>query len=162
MKKKGLISFNMLMWIPRIIFMVIVVFSIMFLIGIYFKFEVNISDAESELFIQRLLYSPHGISFYDPYSNRVYPGIIDLDNLDLINKSVFYGEEQKHIGAKLSIYDINNNLLAERIYNNVVYRRIAQEGKGGVDVYRKKLYVLVKNESKQISGRLNAEVVMLQ
>ncbi|MBW2981375.1 hypothetical protein KY343_00715 [Candidatus Woesearchaeota archaeon] len=158
--KKGLLSFNMMMWIPRIIFMVIVVFSIVLLVATYFKLEMAVSEAENELFIQRLLYSPHGISFYDPYSNRIYPGIIDLDNLDLLNKSIFYGE-QKHIGAKLSINDLNNSLLAERVYNDIVYRRIAQEGKGGVDVLRKSLYVIVRNESRQIPGTLAMEVVLI-
>jgi hypothetical protein len=158
--KKGLISFNMLMWIPRIIFMVIVVLSIILLIASYFRLELVISKAESELFVQRLLYSPHGISFYDPYSNRVYPGIIDLDNLELINQSIFYGE-QKHIGAKLIVKDLGNNILAENIYNNIVYRRIAQEGRGGVDVLRKSLFVLVKNESGQIPGTLAMEVVLI-
>jgi len=160
MAKKGLLSFNMLMWIPRIIFMVIVVFSILLLIGSYFKIEIVISEAESELFAQRLLYSPHGISYYDPLSNRVYPGVIDLNNLGLLNKSVFYGE-QKQIGAKLNITDLNGKLLAENIYNDVVYRRIAQEGKGGVDVLRKSLYIIVKNESKQIPGILSMEVVLI-
>lgn len=158
--KKALISFNLLMWIPRIIFMVIVIFSIMLLVGSYFKVEIIVSEAESELFIQRLLHSPHGISYFDPLSNRVYPGIINLDNLDLLNKSIFYGE-QKQIGAKLTIEDLDENLLAEHIYNNIVYRRIAQEGKGGADVMRKSMYVLVKEDSEQIPGILRMEVVLI-
>ncbi len=158
--KKALISFNLLMWIPRIIFMVIVIFSIILLVGSYFKVEIIVSEAESELFVQRLLHSPHGISYFDPYSNRVYPGIIDLDNFDLLNKSVFYGE-QKQIGAKFIVKDLNNKDLAENIYNDIVYRRIAQEGKGGVDVLRKSIYVLVKDDSKQIPAILNMEVVLI-
>ena len=158
--KKALLSFNMLMWIPRIIFMTIVIFSILLMVGSYFRFEIAISGAESELFVQRLLNSPHGISYYDPLSNRVYPGIIDLDNFDLLNKSVFYGE-QKQVGAKLIVKDLGNKVLSERIYNNIVYRRLAQEGKGGVDVFRKSLYILVRNESGQIPGMLNLEVVLI-
>ena len=160
MKKKALMEFNVMMWIPRIIFMVIVIMSILLLVGTYFKMELTTARAESELFINRLLYSPHGISFYDPYSNRLYPGIIDLNNLDLINKSLFY-EENTHIGAKLTFTDISNNILAERIYYNLVYRRIAQEEKGGVDVFRKSLNVIIKNESKQTAGILNMEIVMI-
>ncbi|MBW2966386.1 hypothetical protein KY342_04755 [Candidatus Woesearchaeota archaeon] len=159
--KKGLISFNMMMWIPRIIFMVIVVTSIIILISVHYRIELDVSGAESELFVQRLLYSPHGICFYDALSNRMYPGIVDLNNLDLINKSIFYGEN-KHIGAKLTFTDINGNNLAEKIYNDIVYRRIAQERKGGVDVFRGSRYVLIQKDSKQIPGKLNFENVLIQ
>ena len=161
MNKKALMQFNVMMWIPRLVFMVVVISSILLLVGLYFKMELTVSRAESELFMQRLLYSPHGLSFYDPYSNRIYPGIIDVNNLDLINKSLFYGEN-KHIGAKLTLTDMNNNVLAERTYYYLVYRRIAQEGKGGVDVFRKALNVVIKNESKQIPGILRTEIVIIQ
>ena len=141
--------------------MVIVITSILLLISLHYKIELDVSGAESELFVQRLLYSPHGLSFYDPYSSRLYPGIIDMNNLDLIDNSLFYGEN-KHIGAKLTFTDLNNNNLAEKIYNDIVYRRIIQEGKGGVDVFRKSFYVFMRNESKQIPGNINIEIVLIQ
>jgi len=87
--------------------------------------------------------------------------IVDLSNLDLIDKSIFYGEN-KLIGAKLRFTDLNGNLLVEKVYNDIVYRRIAQERKGGVDVFRGSRYILIQKDSKQIPGKLNFENVLIQ
>lgn len=168
MKKNALITFNMLMWLPRIIFMTIVFFSIVFLTSWYARTEIQTWQTESELIAQRILYSPGGISYNDPLSNRLYPGVIDLtkfkdNSIPLLDDSLFYGTENKHIGANITIIDLKKNQLAQGIYNNIVYRRIAEKGRlgrGGVNTVEKQIYVLAKDETKTIPAIAQITIVI--
>ncbi|MBD3355096.1 hypothetical protein GF361_03875 [Candidatus Woesearchaeota archaeon] len=166
MKNKKAQAFSMIWWIPRIIFLVIVISSVVFLTTMYLNTEKETWKTESELFIHRLIHSPNGISYYDPLTNRVYPGIIDLNNirdLNTINRSIFYGENNKHIGANISIYNQNNILLAQGIYNNQVYRRIQEKGIlgiGGIDSKQKKLYILIKDHKNYIPAFMEITIAV--
>ncbi len=167
-QNKALMSFNMLMWIPRIIFMVIVLFSVIFLATWYAWQEIHSWQAESGLITQRMLYSINGISYHDPLSSRLYPGIIDLskfqnNQIPILDSSIYYGPENKHLGAKITIKDMQDNILREGIYNNDIYSRIVQEGRtgaGGIDVSRKKIYVLAKDTQQLIPAIAEITVVI--
>jgi len=166
MKNKKAQAFSMVWWIPRIIFLVIVLSSVIFLTTMYINTEKETWKTESELFIHRLIYSPNGISYYDPLTNRVYPGIIDLKkikNTEIINRSLFYGKDNKHIGANISVYDKNDNLLAQGIYNEKVSKRIQEKGflgVGGIDSKQKKYYILIKNKENYIPANMKITVVV--
>jgi hypothetical protein len=70
MNKKGLIAYNQINWIIRII----VVLVVFIMVGIVVFYIVNVTFAteagEMDLFADRLLYSPSGISLHDQLSNR--------------------------------------------------------------------------------------------
>jgi hypothetical protein len=136
--------------------LVIVLVSTVALTSNYAKSKLEVSNAEAELIIQRLLYSSHGIAYHDPLSNRVYPGIIDTTKLEnsFLEKTFFYGKENKHLGAQIMITEPKTDKkIASVIYNGKVYTRIAEEGAkgaGGVDVKRKEISVLVKEKEKLV------------
>lgn len=80
MNKRG-ISYQMILWIPRMVFLIIV-FVVTF--GLIFAFTtttVSVSDAESHVLLHRLHFSPEGISKTDADTGRVYAGVVDASRI---------------------------------------------------------------------------------
>ena len=109
MNKKALISFNMINMIPKLIFLIIVLLSVVILIGIFINMGRDIYYKEADLFTLNLFYSPHGISYFNPDLNRITSGIIDEQELisniteKRLNNSFYYGRQNEHLAAKIQI-----------------------------------------------------------
>lgn len=158
--KKAMQALNMMLWIPRIFFMVIVISSVLFIVLLFTKVEVSTWQTESEIFAQRTLLSPHGISYYDSLSNRVYPGIIDTGNFEVFSNSI----QTKRLAAKIELFDQNNKLINKTYINENTYKNwIVKEGIGGIggiDVSRKSLYVLVKEDEKLTPATISYTIII--
>ncbi|MDP7506162.1 MAG: hypothetical protein QF362_01825, partial [Candidatus Woesearchaeota archaeon] len=81
MNKKAILSFNQLMAFIRILLLIVVMFAIVFLVNSAITMEINTFNAESELFIQQLLYS-NALMLNDYETDRFYPAIIDLNKFN--------------------------------------------------------------------------------
>lgn len=82
MNKRGAtISYEMLMWIPRFVYLVIVILAASGLILGFVVNRVDVGAIESHILMHRLQYSREGIAAYDSYTGRVYPGIVDKSRL---------------------------------------------------------------------------------
>jgi len=109
MNKKALMSFNMMNMIPRLIFLVIVLLTVVILVSIFDNMGQEIYYKEADLFTLELFYSPHGISYFNPDLNRVTPGIIDEQELILnitekrLKDSFYYGDPNEHLAAKIQV-----------------------------------------------------------
>ena len=186
MDKRGLQSFNYLLWIVRIVYLIIVLTSIVLLVRIYSITIVNSETIESNLFVQRLLYAPHGISYYDEELQRVYPGIVDASKIDgtYLTNIIFYKEENKYISAKISLYaaeefsktiskqsELETKLrllepLVEATYNEVWYNRwlpraqSGASGKGGAQKFVKLYPVTLKKDEEMLKAYLVITVVL--
>lgn len=103
MNTKGLIAFNELIWIVRIIFVVIV----FVMATVVYFYVVNVTFAtegeEMGIFMYRLLYSPTGISQFDPLSGRVYPGVIDIQRLENNAWQESIDFDGEYMAAKLTL-----------------------------------------------------------
>jgi hypothetical protein len=168
MDKKSLISFNMIIWIPRIIFLVVVIMSIMLIVNLFIKTEIDTAQIEADLLLYQLVYSPHGISYHDPFSNRIYPGEIDITTSSppyfqkILNIS-FY--TKRKIAAKIEIQNLDTNQKTESFFDPwgrfskwIVLEGI--KGIGGVDVFRKETYVLLRDQNKVDKGLLKMTIVI--
>jgi len=151
-KAEATITEEMGYWIPRLVFVIITALSIYILTSIFIQTEISVLNTDAELLSDRLLYSSYGISYYDPLSNRIYPGIIDISKLkdtSILEKAIFYGDKSTYLGAKITLTDNQGNIIGESIYNNNAYRRIAEKGlkgKGGVELKEKEIYVLARDD----------------
>jgi hypothetical protein len=158
----------MIIWIPRIIFLVIVSVSIILLVSLFIKTEIDTSQTEADLFAYQLIYSAHGISYHDPFSNRIYPGEIDITassppNFQKILNISFYSK--KKIAAKLEIQNLDTNQKTEAMFDpwGRFGKWIVKEGIkgiGGVDVFRKEMYVLIRDQDKVNKGLLKMTIVI--
>ena len=170
--KKGIVTFNVLHFIIRLFFLIIVMVIVVMLVRMLIVSEVDIFEAESQLFVQRLLYSQNSISYFDNELGRAYPGIINLEKFksstisEVFAKANYYGEDNTQIAAKLKLSDKFGNEIAVADYNKLLFDRkmpIAKTfypGPGGAKMQTRELNVLIKDKDKLEKGTLNVEVVI--
>lgn len=160
----------MLSWLPRFFFLIAVVLSVVVLTKATIKTEIDVFDANTEIFFQRIVYGNDGFSYTDNSINRPYPAIIDLKRFkepDFLNGAFYYGEENREIGARIILRDFDGNIQEVIKYNeefydekDVLVRGDWPEGRGGVKSKTKKLYVLIKDGDKLTDGTLEAKIIM--
>tara|TARA_Y100000294_G_C8551605_1_gene335524 strand:+ start:928 stop:1530 length:603 start_codon:yes stop_codon:yes gene_type:complete len=110
--KKSQITQLVMYYIPRIFFTIIVLFSVITLIRGYIVTQVDIQQAEAEIYAQSVLFSKHGISYYNPNLNKVNLGIFDISDLKQLetnmNENLFFGEKYdkkiNRFAAKITYY----------------------------------------------------------
>jgi len=173
MNKKGDISFNTILWVPKIIFAIIVLFTIVLLIRSFIVTELDIFNAEADIFVQRILMSRNGISYIDPDLDRTYPGIIDenafrsVDIDTILNTSIYYGDTNKKIAANITLIRENGEFVRSIIYNPDYFYRWKEllrahwvRGPGGVRGKTKDIQVLIKEQDRLKNGMLKVEVII--
>jgi len=153
MDKQGLVTFNLLMWIPRIIFLVVVLITVITLVNLFATTNIQIHEAQLELFTQEIIYSPQGLAYFDLESNRVYPGIIDKKK-----QNITFLTNQK-IAARITIE--NNTLYYP---DEKSYKRLAplegRGGPGGVEAKEKSLYILLKDDNNITPEIMNIKTIV--
>lgn len=173
--KKAINSYEMLMWVPRVIFLVVVMFVIMTLIKTYVTTTIDVSELQANVFTNRLLYSPNGISYLDQEINRIMPGIIDIEKFkqekdakeNFLEKNIFYGNNNREIAAKLKLDNLNEKQEYILFYNEKFFEEqsiIADsgftEGPGGARKYTKIYDVVIYDQIDHSQGVLRIEVVI--
>ena len=165
--EEEMITFSVGNWIPKIFSTIFVLAVVIMFVHFYSKISINTFDSESEIFINRLLYSPDGISYQDPLSGRLYPGMIDISRfsnstIPILQKSIDFGAD-KHIGASIKIKDFAGVAVAYGTYNPDTYRRTAEvgpAGPAGADLKQKQMYVLINDNGRIYPGMLDVSVVV--
>lgn len=76
--KKGL-SESPFIFIYRMIFLIVVAFVLVLLVGKFVQTNIDVRETEARLMIERIMYSPNTFNYVEPETGRVYPGIIDLE-----------------------------------------------------------------------------------
>lgn len=171
--KKGTTTFEILMWIPRLMFLVVVMFTVMYLIRTYVTTTIDISELQANVFVNRVLYSPTSISYFDSDIGRLYPGIIEFDKFESqiteksLEKSIYYGEDNKEAGAKFILKDLNENKELTAFYNEDFFKEQKKlvdagytKGPGGARGYDKKYDVLIFKNKALYRGLLTIEVAI--
>ena len=79
--KRGITTFEFIMWIPRLMFLVAISLIIIVFVRSYVNITTDISELEARSFVYRLVYSPHSLS-YTNSMGRVYPGVISLEKFE--------------------------------------------------------------------------------
>ena len=78
MDKRG-ITYQMVMWIPRIFYLITVLAVCFGFIFLFTTVEVHVGDIESHIIMHGMHFSPQGISKFDSETGRVYTGVVDED-----------------------------------------------------------------------------------
>ncbi|MFH1850359.1 MAG: hypothetical protein ABH879_09360 [archaeon] len=159
MNRKALMSFNMLMWIPRIIFLTAVVLSVILLVRVFVVTGIDTKGIEAGVFMDRVWYSANGISYRDPYTGRAYPGIIDTGRFnDLILNSTMQPPQNRLIAARL---ELTGSETREVFYNKLWYERwkeVPFEGIGGSTMFTMLRPVIIRSGPADEAGYLKMEV----
>ena len=163
--KKAALSFEMVYWIPRMLFVVAVVITIVMLLYAHLSVTLTTQPVRAQLFAYQAIYTEHGISAKDDFIQRAYPGIIDKDRFtqDVLEKSLYLGDNQMQ-AAKFSLLDIDEKVIATAIYNPTWYERwlplTGFSGSGGALQYKKVFPVLIRDQGALQPGFLAIDVVM--
>ncbi|MBN1544065.1 hypothetical protein JW898_01230 [Candidatus Woesearchaeota archaeon] len=170
--RKGIMSFNFLVMIPRIMFLVIMMIVCVILLRMFLNNKFNVTDTQSEVLIDGLLYGAGGIGYFDPVTGRNYPEIIDVQNLDSfeLDNSLFYPANNL-ISARISVgkgmFLMGDASLFRAVYYNkqwydnwepLLNWNIA--GIGGVAEYNRKFPVILRRPDGSLtSGEVHFQVV---
>ncbi len=117
MNRKGL-GYETLVWIPRLVYLVIVIMAASGLILAFIVTNVNVGDIESHILLNGLQFSQEGIAAYDSYTGRVYPGLVDRGRLtdDALGSALDAGEGE--LAARFVLSDLSSGNEIARAYAN--------------------------------------------
>lgn len=176
--KRGQISEEVFLSIPRFIFLIAILFTVVLLVKIFIITTVDISNVESNIFINRLLYSKNGLSYYEESLKRMYPGVIDLNKFrelannnpnSLDNIAINYGSNNPMIAARITLTSpLNQNQNSLTVfYNKERFDRweprtlsTVKGGAGSVRSFKEQRYVIVKDGEESTSGILEFYVII--
>ena len=161
----------MMQWIMRLIFLVVVMLAVVILVRTFIVTEVDSFEAEANLLMERIIYSPTIITYYDDTIERAFPGTIDFEKFqkaaERMDRSLSYGETNKHIGAEIDLLDTGKRRRHKAYYNKEeyekldVYARSRLKGPGSARAKNTTAYVLIRYPDGSISnGIMQIRVVM--
>lgn len=119
MNKKGLI-FSAVMYIPKLIFLGIVVIILITLISLFVQTDIDYFPLEAQVYSRMIVYPEDSLAYHNPYSNRVYPGILGEKPEEPL-PLFYFGEDTTYMTFKTKDYeyvhdkDIMGNLVLYRV-----------------------------------------------
>src|SRR3989338_39383 len=170
MNKKGAIE--LLIWITRIIMTTVVIFTIVFLLQGYIRYDIDVFETETSIFANRVLFVK-ALNYVDG-QGRLHSGVVDVakykgaDISKELEKEIFYGGDNRYIAAKISLENLddveekyNEVYYNQRLYNRDVeiYKAGLASGACGVRGIVKSFYVLIKDGEKTQKGAMRIEIL---
>jgi hypothetical protein len=162
--KKALLGFEEPLKIIDFIFLFAVVIVLSIFVVSFFSFTFDTSQAQAEVFANRILFSPTGLSYC---SDRCYPGIVDYDIIS--NDSLFQERFSKafasksksaRVAFKIDFFNESNQVFKTSYYNEEWYKRWKPlEFKQFKNIQRS-YYVLYYNNGFFHKGKLSVDLVM--
>ncbi len=170
MSRKGILSFNFMSMIPRILFLVIMLTVVIVLVELYMNQKFNTEDLRAEIILNGFIYATGGINYYDAVTGRTYPEIIDLVQMNATElEDSFFFKDNNVIAAKIYVSHLPNDAtspLKELYYNKEWYDswepivRLKIGGIGGVAEYKRTLPTIYRKEGGTFkSGYVTYQVV---
>ena len=167
MNKKGVGTGEWLEQIPYIIITIAVMIGIFLLVNMYVSIRVNIKPLQTEVLFNRIMYSPNSIMYTDNITGIVYPGVIDLDKFTnaTLDNAVKYSYE-RHISAKLELYDKEKQLVKTAYLNKGWYDRLEPltkagiKGPGSAKVYTKSIPLIYRENQVNQPGFLRIRIII--
>ncbi len=176
MDKKAGITFSTLLFsFFRLFILFLVAFSLVLFAHFFVKTKIDISDAESGIFAQSIINSPNGISYKDPVTKRVYPGIVDYTTfsnkagLEAQLNNALYLEKNSIIAGAIELLTVDMKpyrSLSPIYYNKDYYDVWYTMGKTGYmglgsAKIREKLYpVLIRDSGELKQGILKITIAI--
>jgi alpha-N-acetylglucosamine transferase len=174
MDKKAVTSFNMIVMILRMIFLIVVALVIVIIINVALDLQIDTKETEANILMSRILYSPEGISKYDSITGRVETCIVDVKNMNSTRlDNGIYIENNNRIAAKVQLYRYEgtgklSTFVAEAKYNRDIYdslEPVAEAfynvgGIGGVLIFEKEYPVVIFDKGEEVLGKVEFTVLI--
>lgn len=155
----------------RLLFVIVVFFSIITITKLSIKEKIDIFEVESKLLVHRLILSKD-LNYVDVEINRRYVGIIDIEKFNSedfkknILNSIYYGKINSEASAKIVLEDTEIGEFYETYYNEELYKekKVLVEAKligiGAARGFVTEFYVLIKDKDKIRKGVLSIDAVL--
>lgn len=121
-KRAGSVYLQMMFGFFKFFLVLFIVFSILFVVRSHFKAKIDILDTELTLLAHNIIYAKGGVSYQDPITGRVYPGVISLEEFEnsfamssRLNQAFFY-EKQPVFAAVINLNLPEQNKKVESVY----------------------------------------------
>ena len=164
MKNKGQVQY-FLESAFRIGFLIVALLSFFLLINFYITNKLDTQRLQSEVLVNRILYSD-AIMMQELENSRVYTGIIDVNKFDSTNLDAKIDYSiKKHATAKLQIVDnIDGKVKYTAYLNKPQYENLEvilyKEGKGGSTRYIKTYPITYTDGTEYKYGRLIIDMII--
>ncbi len=157
---KRALSYEIVMWIPRLVYLIIVIIASFGLIFAYTSTTLNVGDVESHILMHRLQFTQNGIVKQDVLTGRVYPGIVDNALLTDEKLSKLYSSDSQSVAIRFVSTDLrekNSEVAAyvnQESYENwqpiaiLVGEESIEKGTGRKFPYRESRYVYTTEPSR--------------
>lgn len=127
MDKRG-VSFELTMWIVRLILIALLLYGISTIISIGTQSLLTTHDLDYALLLERPLYSPQGFIYHDQATGRWFPNVVDLSQFNAATLDAIFSTT-KPFAIKYTLgdrtvyynqarYEIINPLLWSEKYGN--------------------------------------------
>lgn len=159
-------TMNQGLLIVRMMFMIFVSVSVVFLVFKFVALSVDVKPAEGNILLNRLISSPGCLAYTDLELNRSYPGIIDMArfNSSHLDDCIYFGESNDYAAANLTLLILGTGKLNTTYYNKdgyiILRPRAGLAGTGGVMLFKQKRYVLLKDGEDMKRALLTVELVL--
>jgi hypothetical protein len=103
---------------------VLLLVSVYFVARVYESKVLDTSETEAALFKNYLLYSPGALSYRDLYTYRIYPGVVDINNLNYqtLESAADFGDSNDMVAANITLFNANRTtVIAQTYYNRERY-----------------------------------------
>jgi len=117
--KKAIGAYDIVYWIVRILFVLMMFFFLYFLARVYETRTVDTSENEARIFIMYMAYNPDAFSYRDT-TNRVYPGIVDVSKMtpEMLEQAMHYEKENRMIAANITLYQADKTTTVRNVFYN--------------------------------------------
>ncbi|MFQ5474350.1 MAG: hypothetical protein ACE5DM_00805 [Candidatus Nanoarchaeia archaeon] len=173
--KRAVTSFNMIVMMVRMIFLIVVALVIVIIINVALDLQIDTKGTEANILMSRMLYSPEGISEVDLITGRVNTGVVDVKNMDdaRLDNGIFI-KNNNRIAARANLYEYKgvgklSTFVAQAKYNGDLFdslEPIAEAfynvgGIGGVLMFQKEYPVVIKKEDgERVLGKVEFSVLI--
>lgn len=151
-------------YIRRLIYLIFVVLTIVWVAKYFIFVNVDVSEAEANILINRFVYSPHCIAYTNNDIFRAYPGVVDLQrfNQDVLDRCVYYGNQNDYAAAKLVLHMLDTGEDIQVLYNDFGYRVwLPLVGiSNGPELFKDSKYMLVMDNGNLRRAVLDTEVII--
>lgn len=167
MNKRAEQSFSMIQWIGRMLILIMIMFSIIFLMRRFTADTLNVQTVQAEVFANRIFYSSNTFLYYDSDLQKEIPGTFDPKKITDVqfDKSMDY-KDTSFIAARFTLYDASKNMVARATHNKESFEhwlpqaQLGLTGKGAFKTSIKSWYVLYVNASEVKKGIVEIEVLL--
>jgi hypothetical protein len=162
--KKGQTGHTMVKSIVWFIFLIIVLFSIVYMVRSNITQTIDIRNVEAEVFYHGSL---SALSLNDDIIDRTYMGVIDLNNFnqDYLEKKLNYGPHNTYMTANFTLFDKDVKMIKTFIYNKDAFNKYEPltrsyiPGTGSATKVEKEVKVMINDNGKVYSGLLNITII---